>query len=159
MNGKEMRAIIRISEWPEAAIAGLLAESEQEGFRFVRRATEEWRSGVNTFSKEGEAFFGVFEGERLLAIGGINREPGGGGRLRRFYVRRAERGRGNGRQLLQHILAFARGHYSRVGLRCDTDAADQFYCHCGFGRTALEAGVTHVIELEAARGSGRMTIP
>src|SRR5277367_801919 len=69
----DMPFIVQIHEWPAAAIEGLLAESEQEGFRFVRRAKEEWLSGMNTFSKEGEALFAVFEKERILAMGGINR--------------------------------------------------------------------------------------
>src|SRR5580692_1060936 len=112
-------SIIQIREWPTAAIEGLLAESEQAGFRFVRRARDEWLSGVNSFSKPGEAFFGVFEGEHLLAIGGINRESEHCGRLRRFYVRREARRRGIGRLLVQQVLAFASRHYSRVGLHCD----------------------------------------
>jgi GNAT superfamily N-acetyltransferase len=142
-----MPSIIQIREWPAAAIEGLLAESEQEGFLFVRRAKEEWLSGANTFSKEGEALFAVFKGERLLAIGGINRESARQGRLRRFYVRREERRRGRGRQLVQHLLAFASRHYSRVGLRCDTGAADRFYRAVGFSRTNSDPGATHVIEL------------
>ena len=127
---KEWPLIVQIREWPAAAIEGLLAESEQEGFRFVRRAKEEWLSGANTFSKEGEALYAVFEEERLLAIGGINRESARCGRLRRFYVRREERRRGIGRQLVRHVLAFASGHYSRVGLRCDTDVAGPILSCC-----------------------------
>ncbi len=142
-----MLTIVQIRQWPAAAIEEFLAESEQEGFRFVRRAQEEWLSGANTFSKEGEALFGVFAGERLLAMGGINRESARHGRLRRFYVRREERRRGIGRQLAQHLLAFASRHYSRVGLRCDTDAADRFYRAVGFSRTSSDAGFTHVIVL------------
>lgn len=144
----DMPFIVQIHEWPAAAIEGLLAESEQDGFHFVRRAKEEWLSGANTFSKEGEALFAVFEKERLLAIGGINHESARNGRLRRFYVRRAERRRGIGRQLVEHVLAFASRNYLRVGLRCDTDAADRFYCAVGFSRTYSDPGVTHVIELK-----------
>ncbi len=144
----KMPSIVQIREWPAAAIEGLLAESEQEGFRFVRRAMEEWRSGANTFSKEGEALFAVFEDERLLAIGGITRESARHGRLRRFYVRRQERRRGIGRQLVQHVLAFASRYDVRISLCCDTDAADRFYRAVGFNRTDSDSGVTHVIELK-----------
>jgi GNAT superfamily N-acetyltransferase len=143
-----MPSVVQIHEWPAAAIEGLLTESEQEGFRFVSRAKEEWLSRANTFSKEGEAFFAVFEKERLLAIGGVNYESARQGRLRRFYVRREERRRGIGRLLMQHVLAFASRSYSRVGLRCGTDAADRFYRAVGFSRTNSDSGVTHVIELE-----------
>jgi len=143
-----MPFIVQIHVWPATEIEGLLAESEQDGFHFVKRAKEEWLSGTNTFSKEGEALFGVFEKERLLAIGGINHESTRNGRLRRFYVRREERRRGIGRQLVQHVLAFASRNYSRVGLRCDTDAADRIYRAIGFSRTYSDPGVTHVIELK-----------
>ena len=145
-----MLSIVQIREWPAAmVIEGLLAESEQEGFQFVRRAQEEWLSGTNTFSKEGEALFAVFENERLLAIGGINRESARNGRLRRFYVRREDRRKGIGRQLVQHVLAFAgRNDYSQVSLRCDTAAADRFYRAAGFRRTNSDPRVTHVIELD-----------
>jgi GNAT superfamily N-acetyltransferase len=145
-----MPSIVQIREWPAAAIEGLLAESEQDGFQFVRRAQEEWLSGANTFSKEGEALFAVFENERLLAIGGINHESARNGRLRRFYVRRGDRRRGIGRQLVHHVLAFAgRNEYTRIGLRCDTDAADRFYRAVGFSRIDSDPRVTHVIELSA----------
>ena len=143
-----MPSILQIQEWPAEAIEELLAESEEEGFHFVRRAKEEWLSGVNTFSKQGEAFFAVFENERLLAIGGINHASERQARLRRFYVRREERRRGIGRLLVKHVLAFACRNYSQVGLRCDTKAADRFYRAAGFRRTDSDLGVTHVIELK-----------
>jgi GNAT superfamily N-acetyltransferase len=147
-----MPSIVQIFEWPTTAIEGLLAESEQEGFRFVRRAKEEWLSGANTFSKEGEALFAVFDEERLFAIGGINRESEGSGRLRRFYVRREARGKGIARQLVQHVLVFASRHYSRITLRCDTEAADRFYRAVGFRRTNSGPGVTHIIDAQTVKG-------
>jgi GNAT superfamily N-acetyltransferase len=143
-----MPSIVQIHEWPTDAIDELLDESEREGFRFVRRAQEEWFCGANTFSKEGEGLFGVFEKERLVAIGGINRESSHQGRLRRFYVRHEERRKGLGRLLVQHLLQFARRHYSRIGLRCDTNTADQFYRAFGFSRVDSEPDLTHVIELK-----------
>jgi len=142
--------IVQIRNWPAEASEELLAESEQEGFRFVRRAKEEWLSGVNTFSKKGEAFFGIFDDSRLLAIGGINCGSDRLGRLRRCYVCRKARRQGLGRQLVQHILAFAQPHYSQVGLCCDTDAADRFYRAVGVAHTNSVQGVTHIIELRQA---------
>jgi GNAT superfamily N-acetyltransferase len=145
-----MISVVQFSEWPAAEITELLAESEQEGFRFVRRAQDEWLLGVNRFSQEGEALFGVFEHQRLLAIGGVSRDSGGcgSGRLRRLYVRRAARRRWVGKRLVLYILSFVQTCYLRVVLRCDTDAADQFYRGIGFSRTDADDGVTHVIELK-----------
>jgi len=142
-----MPAIFQISDWPSAAVQEILAESEREGFCFVRRAAEEWTSGANRFSKEDEAFFGVFERDRLVALAGINRESEHRGRLRRFYVRREARRMGIGGQLLRHVLAFAARHYTEVVLRCDTGAADSFYCVQGFSRADSEGNITHWIQL------------
>ena len=143
-----MLSIVQIYDWPTAVVEEMLFESEQEGFRFVRRAQEEWLSGANRFLKDGEALFAVFESERLLAIGGVNRESDRCGRLRRFYVRREERRRGVGRQLVQHLVAYSGRHYSCVELRCDTDAGDRFYRALGFTRTITNVGITHRIELK-----------
>jgi ribosomal protein S18 acetylase RimI-like enzyme len=70
--------------------------------------------------------------------------------MRRLYVRREERGKGIGRKLIQHILEFAAHYYSRFEVRCDTTAANQFYCALGFSRTAAKPGITHQIDLREA---------
>ena len=145
-----MRSIVPLTEWPAEA-EGLLVESELEGFRFVRRAKDEWLSGENRFSKEGETLCGVFEGARLVAIGGVTRDSGRCGRLRRIYVRRQERRAGIGRQLVLHLVAFARRHYARVALRCDSEAADRFYRALGFCRTNADPGATHAMDLGEPR--------
>lgn len=143
-----MPSIIQLHDWPAADINELITESESEGFRFVVRAKEGWRAGVNRFSKDGEALFGVFADARLVAIAGINYESPGCGRLRRFYVCRAERRKGIGNQLLAHTLSFARDHYTSVVLRCDTKTADHFYRAQGFSHTASILGATHIIEIK-----------
>jgi GNAT superfamily N-acetyltransferase len=63
-------------------------------------------------------------------------------------VRRDERGKGIGRQLAWHALGFAGRHYTHVALRCDTDAADRFYCVLGFTRVGSNPNITHLIELK-----------
>ena len=53
----------------------LEAESKIEGFKFLEKMRLEWDSGKNRFNKEGEALYGAFEGDKLVAIGGINLDP------------------------------------------------------------------------------------
>ena len=118
-----MLSIIQLREWSTTAIEELLVESESEGFHFVRRAKEEWLSGANRFSKEGEALFAVFDGARLVAIGGVNRATDSCCRLRRFYVRREERRRGVGRQLLQHGHLDSRWSYAERLARFTQEAS------------------------------------
>jgi GNAT superfamily N-acetyltransferase len=143
-----MRLIIQIFEWPAGTIEPLVRESESEGFRFVKRLRDEWLSGANCFSNAGEAFFGVNEDGRLLAIGGINQESEDCGRLRRFYVKKDARRNGVGRSLADHIVQFASRHYSRVLLKTDTEAADQFYVSLGFVRLAQNERATHLLDLK-----------
>ena len=143
-----MLSIVQITEWPADALEALVHESEVEGFRFLTRLRDEWRSGANRFSNTGEAFFGVIEDKRLLAVGGLNRESDDCGRLRRFYVRKEARRRGLGRFLAQHTLRFAAEHYSRVVLRTDTERADQFYIALRFTRLPPDEEATHLIEIK-----------
>ncbi|MFD2176927.1 hypothetical protein [Veronia pacifica] len=63
--------IERVYELP-SQILSLVNESEREGFRFLTRLKSDFDSRVNTFSKDGEALFAVFEANVLIAIGGIN---------------------------------------------------------------------------------------
>src|SRR5437588_353346 len=46
--------ITRLAELPSGALASLVAESEQAGWRFVRRLADEWAAGANRFDRPGE---------------------------------------------------------------------------------------------------------
>ena len=54
--------IERLSDLPSESIDALVAESEQAGWRFMRRLAEEWTSGANRFDGAGEAFFAALIG-------------------------------------------------------------------------------------------------
>jgi len=157
--------IQRLTALDPVQIEPILTASQREGFRFVVRLCEEWASGVNRFEGPGEALFGVFVGEDLVGIGGLNRQPGGMGRLRRFYILPSYRRQGWGRRLLRHILTHAADHFRCVVLRTDTDSADQFYRACGFARAQDAGDATHRIELASAEtlggvnGSGQHPLP
>lgn len=42
---------------PSETLDVLLADSEREGSRFVRRLVDEWATGTNRFDRPGEALF------------------------------------------------------------------------------------------------------
>ena len=126
--------IARLTTLDPVRIKPLAEASQREGFRHLARLCEEWASGTNRFEQPGEALFGVCVGVALLGVGGINRQDRCTGRLRRFYIHPSHRRRGWGRRLLHHILGHAASHFRWVVLRTDTDAADRFYCACGFAR-------------------------
>ena len=46
--------IMRLRELAHDGLAELVAESEREGYRFLRRLAEEWSSGTNRFAAPGE---------------------------------------------------------------------------------------------------------
>ncbi|WP_410982849.1 GNAT family N-acetyltransferase [Bacillus cereus] len=79
----------------------------------------------------GECLYGVFQGEVLIGIGGINQDPytkaKAVGRLRRFYISKAYRRKGIGNLLLKKILSDAKKHFQIVVLYTDTEQGSQFY--------------------------------
>jgi len=133
-----------LDPFPAAAVESLARESTREGFRFVRRLVDEQASGEARFDRPGEVLLGVFNGEELVAIGGVTRDPYGGdasvGRLRHVYVRAAHRRRGVGQALIRALEAHAREHFAALVLRTDTGAAARFYAALGY--RALAAGGT-----------------
>ncbi|AUQ24024.1 GNAT family N-acetyltransferase [Dickeya zeae] len=120
--------IVRLDALP-AALAVLIAESQQQGFRFLCRLQAEFQSGANDFRLPGEGLFAAFEAERLVAIGGVNQQTGMPqiGRLRRFYVAADYRRQGVGRELLTVIEQAAASYFRELYLFTDTPEAAQFY--------------------------------
>lgn len=128
-----------------AALAVLEGEAVSEGFRMITRLREEWETAANRFDHEGEVLLGAFRADRLLGIGGLNRDPYVSdprvGRLRHLYVMKDERRAGIGRDLVERILAHATSNFDSV--RLWTDRAASFYDHLGFDRMD-GSKVTHV---------------
>src|SRR5438270_11536961 len=100
-------AIIRIDRPRPDRLAELVAESEETGFRFVRRLVEDWESGRNRFDGPGEALFAAVCGQRVVGVCGLNADPytaaPGVGRVRRLYVLAGFRRSGVGRQLVRAV--------------------------------------------------------
>ena len=116
-------------------IIHLVSESESEGFRFVRRFKDEFDSKLNTFSKQGEAFFAATIDDTLIAIGGVNSwgtDKDKVGRLRRFYVSKAYRNNGVGRRLLDQIETHAFEYFDSLVLYTETSEASNFYLNRGY---------------------------
>ena len=127
-------------------IKALVAEASAEGFQFIDRLVGEWHIGVNRFSKPGEKLLGVFDGQMVIAVGGLNRDPYAQqdhvGRLRHIYVHPGYRRLGVARQLVNALLENHHEHFERVRLRTSTTGASHFYEACEF-RSIEEADATH----------------
>ncbi|MFC4343319.1 GNAT family N-acetyltransferase [Cupriavidus numazuensis] len=139
-------SIIQLSVLPPQ-IADLEREASAQGFNFVRRLTDEWRTGINRFDKPGECLLGVIGNGTLIGIGGLNVDPyaadGFTARLRRLYIAKAFRRRGIGEALVAELLQKASLHFRQVRLSTDTESAAAFYLRLGFSAVEDESA-THV---------------
>ena len=147
-----MRALIeRMSGAPTDRLAALLAESEQQGFRFVRRLVEEWESGANRFDRPGEALFVARVGNDVVGVCGLHVDPYADdpkiGRVRHLYVLVPNRRSGVGEQLVADVLEAARGRFERLHLRATNAIAARLYERLGFRRTAARDH-THVLDVD-----------
>ncbi|CAM4032230.1 GNAT family N-acetyltransferase [Mesobacillus thioparans] len=129
----------------------LLAESKEEGFRFLERLINDYKNGSNTFSHAGEGLFCAFsEDGTLMAIGGLNQDTFSNerevGRLRRFYVRQEYRRHGIGSLLVKRIMDEANNHYKVLVLHTDTEQGDLFYCSIGFSKGDRYPNSSHYID-------------
>jgi ribosomal protein S18 acetylase RimI-like enzyme len=152
-----VRAVIeRLSGEPADRLQPLIAESERQGFAFVRRLVEEWRSGANRFDRPGEALFAARAGDDLVGVCGLNVDPYADdprvGRVRHLYVLAAYRRAGVGEQLVTDVIETARRHFGRLHLRTTSAAAARFYERLGF-RPTPGRHHSHVLELEGYRST------
>ena len=144
----DLRAIDGLDD----AITPLVAEADGEGFRFMRRLQDDWRSGANRFDGRGEFLLGAYDAGRLVAVGGLNVDPYATGddvgRVRHVYVANAARRSGVGAILLRRIIAEAAPVFAVLRLRTNTAAGAAFYESLGFECTT-DAAATHIMRLRA----------
>jgi GNAT superfamily N-acetyltransferase len=135
-------------------LAPLVAESEQAGWRFVRRLADDLRSGANRFDRPGECLVVAEAGGAVVGVCGLNADPYAAGpsvgRVRRLYVLASHRGRGVGRGLVQAVVSAAAGRFHRLRVRTRNPQAGRLYERLGFVPVAGEADCTHALELTAA---------
>ena len=148
-----MRAVIeRLGSEPADCLAALVAESERQGFRFVRRLVEEWRSGANRFDRPGEVLFAARSGDDVIGVCGLNVDPYAQdprtGRVRHLYVLALHRRAGVGEQLVADIIEMARSRFSRLHLHTTSTAAARLYERLGFRPTPGAPHHSHALELE-----------
>nr|WP_294943963.1 GNAT family N-acetyltransferase [uncultured Mucilaginibacter sp.] len=135
-------------------IDDLAAESKQQGYLFVQRAIDEWNSGENTFSGDGEQLFGLVAETKLVGIGGLNRDPYTHdlkvGRVRHLYIRDAYRRKGYATVLMNTIIDAGKHHFDTLRLFTDNPAASEFYTTLGFQKVNGQK-VSHVLNLQKDR--------
>tara|TARA_R110002020_G_scaffold135469_12_gene302535 strand:+ start:448 stop:888 length:441 start_codon:yes stop_codon:yes gene_type:complete len=123
-------------------------EAWADGYPFVERMMEDWKSGANRFDGPGERLIGAFEGEALIGFCGLNRDPytsENAGRIRHLYVSLGHRHSGVGRALVAQTLDSAAIWFPRIRLRA-TPASRSFYELLGF-KEVDENEATHALRL------------
>ncbi len=125
----------------------LVQESKDEGFNFLLKLINEYENEINTFNKTVECLYGIFQGEKLIGIGGLNVDPytenNKIGRLRRFYISKDYRRTGLGNLLLNRLLSHAEKYFQIVVLHTDTKQGNAFYLANGFVRGNMYKGSSH----------------
>lgn len=146
--------VSRLTELPFNDFAILVAESEREGWDFIRRLVQEWESGTNRFARPGEALFGVRMDGRVVGVCGLNIDPyltdSSIGRIRRVYVREQCRSQGIGRLLVEAAIAAARGRFRLLRLRTVNECAGRLYERLGFRKEAGADACTHTLTVDDA---------
>ena len=114
----------------------LAIEAEAMGHMFLHRMGVEWANGENKFKLPGEMMLGAFEGNLLIAVGGLNQCPYGNdprvGRLRHLYVSSVYRNKGIAGTLIGKIISSAADNFEIVRLRTNNPAAIALYEQNGF---------------------------
>ena len=145
-----------LRELPPDRVRDLLADSEADGSRIVRRLVDEWAGGTNRFDRPGEALFGAWAGGRLVGVCGLNVDPYAGddrvGRVRHLYVLTESRRLGVGRQLMTRVIDTARGRFDILRLRTNSEAAARLYAAMSFRPVAGASEFTHMLELVPTSG-------
>lgn len=142
--------IIEVDRLEIQAISHLLESSQDEGFRHIDRLVNEYKSGVNTFSQEGEVLFVAVDCAEWIGICGLNQETSINkkiGRIRRLYVEPQYRNKGIGKELIKAIINHGRPYFKRLVLKTDNEKAYTFYKGLGFKETDGIENQSHYIDL------------
>ena len=114
-----------------------------------------------TYVDQGACVVVAERGGEIVGAGTLKVEEPGVGRLVRMTVAREIRGRGLGRQLVNHLLDEARRRgYHRVVVETTDDWQDAIglYRACGFQTEGFRNGDIHMyLDLEADRRTGGQT--
>ena len=138
--------ITPITELPRA-LPALIASAEAEGFQALTTLAQNFERGTNRFARGGEVLLTPWEGDDLLGIGGLNRDPyfpeRTVGRLRHLYVLPPLRSQGLGRSLVEALEARAQGVFPMLQLFTQSPRAGAFYEALGYQPIQGETKVSH----------------
>jgi len=139
--------IVRVEALELTALAEIIQESRELGYRHVERLARDWGDATNRFDRPGEALFVVKDHRGdIVGVGGVNVDPFAGdartGRVRRVYLAARARRMGLGGELLEVIEHHARSRFDRLVANVNPNAVG-FFEHLGYVPTPDAAHWTH----------------
>lgn len=112
----------------------------------------ELESGANRYDRPGELLLAAFDGEQLVGLCGLNRDPFSPaaekvGRVRRLYVLPGHRRKGTATALVDAIEDAARNEFEVLSVFTTDPGAGLFYEARGFRRVAGMPRRSHELTL------------
>jgi RimJ/RimL family protein N-acetyltransferase len=145
------RELIEITDANIGGLHSLIGESTRDGYHFLQRTIDDWNSGANKFDGPGEKLWGLFMGEEMIGVGGLNIDPYSViptvGRVRHLYIRADQRRQGYATLIMHKIMDEASHHFTVLRLFTDNAAASAFYEKLGFKQTG-EYKASHFMMLQ-----------
>ena len=136
---------------PVKGLERLILESQEEGFQFLVRMREEWRSASVRFDGPHEAVLVAKLGGEIVGVCGhtpdFREDDRNVGKVRRLYVSKRQRRRGIGTQLLLQLYDVAKSHFRELRVRAPGPSACAFYESLGFRKAGRRESYTHYIDL------------
>jgi ribosomal protein S18 acetylase RimI-like enzyme len=138
-----------IADWTDpvlpASLGVLAAEAVAAGYTWMGGFATSWAE--RPFLERGEGLFLAMEGDRVLAMAVISRDPYVAdqrtGRLRFIYVIESARRRGIAEALVRACLERGAGHWPVITLHTDNPKAAALYARYGFEEIAGGVRSTH----------------
>jgi GNAT superfamily N-acetyltransferase len=125
----------------------LIGSAKAEGFQALTTLARNFQSGTNRFARTGEVLLTLWDGDDLLGVGGLNRDPyfpkHDVGRLRHLYVLPSLRSQGLGRSLVEALEARAQDVFPMLQLFTQSVRAGTFYEALGYQPVQGENKVSH----------------
>lgn len=147
-----MMIIEKVTSLEQYHLGFLIEDSLSEGYKFIKRLVDEYKSGSNKFDKKGESLYVAKIDDEIIGIGGLNIDPylnlSDVGRVRHLYVLRKNRGTGVGKKLLYTIIDEVRSNFRKIRLSSTNNpAAVNLYIECGFLKVEGIYKASHILEI------------
>ena len=128
--------IIEIDDSNIQAIVDMVERNDEEFVRIPKKTIARWADGTNKFDGPGEKLWGVFDGAKCIATGGLSHDPylddKTVGRVRGIYVDPEYRKHGLAKILLHLVIDRAKVNFLRLRLGTTNPVAAEIYKSFGF---------------------------